>query len=193
MILLFLTILSCKSKNIIDNDINLKKTFNELSIEEIQNILQKGIETNHLDSYFTEDEKKEGVIVVINDFINPYASKINLLKFNEKVHFKTHEQIYNDLNEKFIDITLGYEEKNRLMINFGIRGKFNAMFVKYDLENGAWVKTTKNFNEGSENLSTVNFRNDKENCLAHAILKKKYPKKYYYLNKCNQYNFGIEN
>lgn len=183
--------MSCKSQNTL-NESNSKKSIIEgLSFGEMQEILQQGIETNHLDNYFSEEEKKEGVTIVVNDFIKPIIDQLKLMKFDQNVKFETHQQIYNGLNEKFIDISLGYIENDNMMINFSIRGRFNAMFIKYIRQNGKWIKTTTDWNKNAINRGEVNFIDDKENCLAHGILKKKYPEKYYYLATCKEYNFDV--
>src|SRR5690606_24525298 len=117
--------------------------------------------------------------------------QLKLKKFDQNVKFETHQHIYNELNEKFIDISLGYIENDSMIINFSIRSRFNAMFVKYMRQNGKWIKTTTDWRKDVVNKGEVKFNNDKENCLAHAILKKKYPKKYYYLTTCKEYSFEI--
>lgn len=185
--------LSCKSQEILYETNSNKSIIEGLSIEEIKDVFQQGIETNHLDNYFSEEEKKEGITIVVNNFIKPIVNHLKLKKFNQNVKFETHQQIYNKLNEKFIDISLGYIKDDNMMINFSIRGKFNAMFVKYSKQNGKWIKTTADWKNGVVNKGEVKFNNDKENCLAHAILQKKYPEKYYYLSKCKDYNFSDNN
>lgn len=188
---LILFCISCKSQNTLNESDPKRSIIEGLSFEEIQGILQQGIETNHLDNYFSEEEKKQGVTIVVNDFIKPIIGQLKLKKFDQNVKFETHQQIYNELNEKFIDISLGYIENDNMMINFSIRGRFNAMFVKYMRQNGKWMKTTTDWRKDVVNKGEVKFNNDKENCLAHAILKKKYPKKYYYLAICKEYSFEI--
>ena len=189
LLILFTT--SCKSQEVVSEISPIKKhAFENLSSDELENVLQQTLNTNHLDSYFDEVEKRKGITVVINKFIEPYYKRLNLQKFNRGVNFQTHNEIYDNLNEKFVDIMNGSATEDSMTINVGLRSKFNAMFVEFVKINGKWQKITKDFKKEAKNLSTTNFSNSKENCLAHTILKKKYPEKYHYLRGCSEYSFN---
>lgn len=193
-LILFPLTYTCKSnKNIVERDNsvdNLKVFMQSLSNNERQYILQEGLNTNHIDNFFTEEEKQYGVTILVTDFIQSYYKNIKLVKFNKPVYFQTHKEIYNELNEKFIDIFNGYKSNDTIVINYGLRSKFYAMEVKFIKKNNKWIKVTKDLNSKKQSPKIVNFTKNKETCLAYSILKKKYPEKYSYIRLCNEFNFN---
>jgi len=189
-VLIVLLLTSCKSQNI-DKTIEQPRTnFQSLSDDEVEHILQEGLNTNHLDMYFSEEDKVHNITILINEFISPYFEGIALTKFGNAVRFRSYEEIYNDLNEKFIDIDIINQSQDELVINYAMRSRFNSMFVHFKKQEGKWVKITKNFDEGVTNMQTTQFAKNKETCLARAILRKKYPEKYHYLSPCFNFLFS---
>ncbi len=176
--------MGCKAQTYID--INNKKI--KLSEQEFEEILQESFNLNYLDDLFTESEKSDGIVIVINEFIKPHYQKLNLFKFGKKIKFKTHEEIYQSRNEKFFDV-LDFSiilNNDTLNIVIGLRYKYTALSAQFKKVDDKWVILNKNNNSISKNKPIYNFKIDKEQCLAEQIKElNHYPN----FNKCLKYKF----
>lgn len=175
----------CKPTSlIIVNDGELK-----ITIQEFETILQNILDLNSLDYLFTEDDKSEGLTIVINDFIQPYYKSINLIKFDKKVQFLTHHQVYENENEKFFDILEGsiIKKNDTLNIMLGLRYKYTAIDAQFIKRDNKWAIIDKSVNVNSSYLPTYHFAMDKEQCLAEQIKELKLNKNSPY--KCSKYRF----
>jgi hypothetical protein len=185
--------LGCKgAKKSVDKS-NDKEGIESLSLKETQEILQLGLSTNHINAFFTNEERNIGISILITDFIKPFYKDIKLEKFGKKAKFQTKQEIYNKLDEKFINILLGYKEENEIMLLYMMSFRSYAMEVKFIKHDDKWVKITKDFSTEIKPRAIYNYRDKKIKCLAYSILLKKYPEKYdserfSYMRSCSKYD-----
>jgi len=184
-------LLGCKgSKQLVDTD--RSKGIESFSLNETQELLQLGLSTNHINAFFSEEERDKGVSILINDFIEPFYKDIKLEKFGKKVKFRNKQEIHNKLDEKFINILLGYKEGDEIMLIYMMSFRSYAMKVKFAKRDNKWVKKTKDFSIEIKPSAIYNYRDKEVKCLAYNIILKKYPEKYTsekfsYMRNCQKY------
>ncbi|MDH7444940.1 hypothetical protein [Aquimarina sp. 2201CG14-23] len=181
LLLLLTIVFGCNSQTI---EIAGKEEI-RLEQKEFEEILQAAIDINHIDYFFDEKEKNDGLTIVINEFIEPYYKNLSLRKFDKKVYFKNHKAIFIDKDKKFVDILKPFKKNDTIHITYGIRSRRFAVIVKFIRSGKNWVSITPNIS--SKSKAIYHFKMDKEQCLAEQINDTKYGKS----NKCVKYDFLI--
>lgn len=186
-------VLGCKGTKQSINKNNDAKGIKSLSLIETQKILQEALSTNHINALFTEEEKSKGVSILITDVIEPFYKYIQLEKFGKKVKFQTQQEVYDELNEKFLNIVLGYIEGDKLKLYYIMSSRSYAMEVDFIKRDNKWIKATKDFSTEIKPRAIYNYKDIEVKCLAYSILLKKYPKKYSadkysYMRDCSKYD-----
>ena len=96
-------------------------------------------------------------------------------------------------NEKFIDILDGsiFIHKEELTISIGMHYNFQAFTANFTKQNNKWViaEHLQQHKVGKQ-LPIVNYKMNKEQCLAERIKELKgYEKSYFHLDKCYQFDY----
>jgi hypothetical protein len=133
----------------------------------IQPILQQALSLNHIDFFISNKEKKEGLTIVINDFIEPYYKNLELEKFEEPVKFKTYKEIYQDLNLNFIAFKEVFKIKDTLVLVYNLPSQYFSVRAKFLNKNNIWNLQTKNYVKKPKTIYQI--RPNKDWCLAKAI------------------------
>lgn len=175
------------------NILNDKDTGLTLSVSEFNIAIQDMFDSGRLDHLYTQEEKNKGVTIIINDFIKPFYKELSLEMFDQSVGFKSHLEILENKNEKFIDILEGstFIHNNELTIFIGMHYNFRAFQANFKNNNGQWVITEhlQKHKVGTQ-LPIVNYKMNKEQCLAERIKElKNYNSSYFDLDKCNRFGF----
>ncbi len=193
-LIIILLLFNCSTSKTVEKHTNKNEVFIHslnMSLVEFEKILQDALSLNQLDFLYSDKEKSDGLTIVVNEFIKPYHKYMNLVKFDKKVKFATHNKIFSEENEKFMDIAEGsiIENNDTLNMIIGLRYKFTAINAKFVKENGKWKMINKNSKPPFSYLPNYNFKKDKEQCLAEQIIALKSRKPT--TEKCKKYRFDF--
>ncbi|WP_271784876.1 hypothetical protein [Aquimarina algiphila] len=156
-----------------------------LEQKEFSRLLQESFNLYKIDNFYKEEEKENGLIIVINDFIKPYYKDLSLYKFNKEVKFKSHREIFIEKNKKFVDIMKPFKVNDTLHITYGLRYKNYAVIAKFIRKNKIWHLITKDHKSKDIPKGIYNFKTDKEQCLVQQIESTIFGM----IEKCSKYDF----
>lgn len=130
-------------------------------------LVQKTLNLNHIDFFFTKEEKKKPLVILKKCYVKPLLNKNSLRKFGLPVQLKTYHQIYKDNDIKFIDFMEVFMVKNKLTITYGFYRNNFVVFAKFIKKDKKWVLLTNNIEQKPKTI--VNISLTKARCLAEVL------------------------
>ncbi|WP_459212881.1 hypothetical protein [Aquimarina rhabdastrellae] len=153
-----------------------------LPVDILNVFFTEALSLNHIGYFLNEEEKQNGMSIVINESIKPYYKKLSLKMFNKEIKFKNHKELYKANDPFFLEFIELNQKEDIIHLIYAFRKEKYIVDAKFKKKEDQWILETKNLLHKPKAI--YNIRRTKEHCLLYAIL---YPDKI--IDKCLEYDF----